>query len=281
MFKTVGNRVWAFDAEWVPDPQAGRLLYDIPAQASDREVIEEMWKQGGANEENPTPYLKTILCRLVSISMVERKVLPNNEVALSLLSLPKDITDSSQIVEEHIISTFLQAIGKHKPQLVGFNSGNADLRILIQRGIVNGISAPSFCERPNKPWEGVDYFAKGTEAHVDLKEIVAGWGQSSFSLNEIAKLSGIPGKLGTDGEQVAELWLAGKLKEIVDYNECDALTTYLVWLRTAYFGGHFTTEEYTAECQKVRELIELLIGSPQHAHLKAFLKEWDRLRRPQ
>jgi hypothetical protein len=30
MFKTVRNRVWAFDAEWIPDPLAGKLLYNLP-----------------------------------------------------------------------------------------------------------------------------------------------------------------------------------------------------------------------------------------------------------
>ncbi len=39
------------------------------------------------------------------------------------------------------------------------------------------------------------------------------------------------GKMNVDGEGVAFLWLDGKLNEIVAYNEFDALTTYLVWLR--------------------------------------------------
>jgi len=30
MFKTVKNRMWAFDAEWIPDPLAGRMLYRLP-----------------------------------------------------------------------------------------------------------------------------------------------------------------------------------------------------------------------------------------------------------
>ena len=35
MIKTVMQRVWAFDAEWVPDPEAGRLLYDVPDSVKD------------------------------------------------------------------------------------------------------------------------------------------------------------------------------------------------------------------------------------------------------
>ena len=38
MFKTVANEVWAFDAEWVPDPEAGRVLYRLLEALTDREV---------------------------------------------------------------------------------------------------------------------------------------------------------------------------------------------------------------------------------------------------
>ena len=34
MIKTVEDRVWAFDLEWVPDPLAGRLLLDLVDRAS-------------------------------------------------------------------------------------------------------------------------------------------------------------------------------------------------------------------------------------------------------
>ena len=30
MIKNVMKRVWAFDIEWVPDPVAGRILYELP-----------------------------------------------------------------------------------------------------------------------------------------------------------------------------------------------------------------------------------------------------------
>ena len=42
MFKEIKDELWAFDAEWVPDPTAGRLLYDLPDDLPDREVMEEM-----------------------------------------------------------------------------------------------------------------------------------------------------------------------------------------------------------------------------------------------
>jgi hypothetical protein len=66
----------------------------------------------------------------------------------------------------------------------------------------------AFCLRTDKPWEGKDYFARGHEWHIDLKDIVSGWGQATLSLHELATLSGIPGKIEVDGQQVETLLTA-------------------------------------------------------------------------
>jgi predicted PolB exonuclease-like 3'-5' exonuclease len=279
MFKGVHQRVWVFDCEWVPDPVAGRILYDVPDSISEpREVLEVMWRAGGASEEDPTPFLKTILCRVVAISAVERRALSDGEVTLHLLSLPHDPDDPAQAGEGAVVGSFLEAVGKHRPQLVGFNSIDSDLRILVQRAVVLGLRAALFAHRPEKPWEGVDYFARQGDWSVDLKQVLGGWGKAVPSLHEAAILSGIPGKMEVDGNRVAELWLDGQLREIVHYNQFDALTTYLLWLRVAHFGGHFTSEEYALEQERVRGLLEKRSAEPEGAHLRTYLEEWDRLR---
>jgi predicted PolB exonuclease-like 3'-5' exonuclease len=278
MFKAVHDRVWAFDCEWVPDPVAGRILHGIPDSVTEpRDVLEVMWQAGGASDEDPTPFLKTILCRVVAISAVERRVRSDGRVALHLVSLPRDPADPEDVHEAAVVGSFLEAIGKHKPQLVGFNSIDSDLRILIQRAVVLGLRAAPFARRPDKPWEGVDYFARQNDWNVDLKQVLGGWGRAVPSLHEAATLSGIPGKMEVDGNQVAELWLAGDLPEIVHYNQFDALTTYLLWLRVAHFGGHFTSEEYALEQESLRNLVEKLASEPAGAHLRSYLEEWDRL----
>jgi predicted PolB exonuclease-like 3'-5' exonuclease len=277
VFKTVLERVWAFDCEWVPDPVAGRVLYDV-AESEPRDLLEVMWHEGGASEEDPTPFLKTILCRIVAISAVERRLLPDGEVTLQLLSLPHDPDDPADASERAIVGAFLDAVGKSRPQLVGFNSIDSDLRILVQRAVVLGLQAPGFARRPEKPWQGVDYFARQNDWNVDLKQVLGGWGKAVPSLHEAATLSGIPGKMEVDGNQVAQLWLDGRLREIVDYNQFDALTTYLLWLRVAHFGGHFTSEEYALEQERVRDLLERRSAEAGGGHLRDYLAEWDRLR---
>ncbi len=277
MFKAIHSKVWVFDVEWVPDPTAGRLLYQLPESLSDGEVMQEMWKMGGATDEDPMPYLKTVLCRVVSIAAAIRTV-RNDEVKLQLLSLPRDPEDHEQSSEPHIVGTFLEAVGSRQPQLVGFNSQKADLKILLQRGLASGIQAEGFCRRPEKPWEGVDYFARTGDWHVDLLEILGGWGKSTPSLHEMATVCRIPGKLSADGQEVAPLWLEGKLAEIVAYNEYDALTTYLLWLRLAHFGGFLTTDRYEHEQELLRELLTTESEKPERSHLKDYLTDWDGLR---
>ena len=88
MFKTVSHEVWAFDAEWVPDPRAGRALYQLPGDMPERDVVREMWQQGGATQEQPRPFLKLALCRMVSIAAVLRTVRPDGAVQLELNPFP-------------------------------------------------------------------------------------------------------------------------------------------------------------------------------------------------
>ncbi len=276
MFKSINNKVWAFDCEWIPDPISGKAVYKLPADLTDAEVMQVMWEEGGATEEDPMPYLKTAICRVVSIAAVTRTVV-NGVAGLRLLSLPRDTADLAQTNEKAILDVFLNAIGQHKPQLIGYNSNSSDLKIMIQRGIVNGVQAKGFCERPGKPWEGIDYFARGSDYNIDLMDIVGGWGKSSPSLHEIATSSGIPGKIQVDGNQVAELWLTDKLAEIVAYNEFDAVTTYLLWLRVAFFAGFFSAEEYTSEIQMVKGLLLQEAETGNKPHLKQYLDEWQQL----
>lgn len=285
MFKSVKDQIWFFDCEWVPDPKAGRLLYNLPSSISDEEVLKEMWSRAGATEDNPQPFLKTVLCRVVSVAALMRKVAPasanlpeEERVKLHLLWLPRDLEDAESRSEASIVGTFINAVGKCKPQLVGFNSRASDLKILFQRAVINGISAPEFCSRPDKPWEGVDYFSKDSDWNVDLMDCLGGWsGRGAPSLHEVAVLSGIPGKMDVSGDDVASMWMSGRWREIVEYNCYDALTTYLVWLRMAHLGGYISDEEYETEQMVFTNMLIEEAEKPGLAFLLKYLNEWNRL----
>ena len=277
MIPNVHHCVWAFDLEWAPDPRAGRVLLDLGDDVSDAEVIAAMWKAGGATDENPRPFLKLAWCRVLSVAAVQRRV-RKDRVELNLLWLPRNPEDPAENAETTILGKFLGAIGQLRPQLVGFNSRGSDLRILIQRAVALGLQAPGFCERPNKPWEGFDYFARENPAHIDLMDVLGTWGaKGTVSLNDMSRLSGIPGKLDTDGEQVADLWMRGEWQKIVRYNCFDAISTYLLWLRLAHFAGHFNSDAYDEEQENVRQLLMSLADTPEGAYLETYFDEWHRL----
>ncbi|MBF0192663.1 MAG: hypothetical protein HQL99_16225, partial [Magnetococcales bacterium] len=102
-----------------------------------------------------------------------------------------------------------------------------------------------------------------------------GWGQGSPSLHELAVLSGIPGKMDASGDDVPQMWLDGQLDKIIAYNERDALTTYLVWLRMAHFAGLISANDYQTEQQRAREMItHEAITKP---HLLDYLAAWEHL----
>jgi predicted PolB exonuclease-like 3'-5' exonuclease len=276
MIKFTGRELWAFDAEWVPDPDSGRRAYGLPREMPDDEVLARMWQEAGATSEDPRPYLKTVLCRVVSVAAVVRKQVRPQQHSIELRSLPPP--EKQDMDEAELLSRFLTGVGKAKPQLVGFNSQSADLPIMVQRAMVNELSLPDFCARPAKPWEGVDYFARGSDYNIDLKEEVGGWGRATPSLHEIATACGIPGKIDTAGADVVDLWTRGEIRRIVQYNECDALTTFLVWSRLALLAGQVSPAEHAADEEGIRSILIERGSNSQDAHLRTYAGKWDQLR---
>ncbi|WOD41256.1 hypothetical protein [Nodosilinea sp. E11] len=270
MFKSVGRQVCAFDLEWVPDPASGRRVYGLAATLSEAEVFDVMWAKAGATADKPRPHLKTALCRVVAVSAVVREQQPDGNIHLRLTTLPRQL---DQLMDEgELISTFLGYLGQHHPQLVGFNSQTADLPVLLQRGLVAGISAADFCRRADKGW-GNDYFSRHSDAHIDLKSALSGWGIATPSLHELAAAMGIPGQVGPEPHDVVDWWVEGNLESIVAQSQYDALSTYLVWLRAARFAGFFSEEQHQAETARVQTLLVERIAQGDR-HLTQYLNRW-------
>lgn len=271
MFKSVGRHVCAFDLEWVPDPTSGRRVYGLPQTMSDADVLDVMWARAGATAEKPRPHLKTALCRVVAVTAVIREQQPDGSIRLRLTTLPKQI---DQLMDEgELISTFLGYLGQHYPQLVGFNSQTTDLPILLQRGLVSGISAAEFCRRAEKGW-GSDYFSRHGDAHIDLKQTLSGWGIATPTLHELAAAMGIPGQVRPEPHDVVDWWVTGDLQSIVAQSQYDALSTYLVWLRAGRFAGFFSQDQYVDEEERVRAVVRDRIAQGD-AHLTQYLDGWN------
>ena len=267
-----------FDLEWVPDADAARRLYGLPAETTELAAMEHLWQATpGYSEECPRPFVKYLLSRVVSIAFLSRKVVWRDGVRtidFGIHSLPGLPLKEEAADEAYLIERFLFIVGEREPRLVGFNSAESDLQVLIQRGLIHEVSAPRFCERPAKPWEGRDYFYKYSEEHLDLLKLFS-YGSTKPKLDELAKLCGFPGKIEVNGQQVVDLWLEGKLQKIVEYNQIDTLNTYLVWLRVVKFCGKISEEEYAEELDMFRDFLERESSKPHMHHVGEFLDRWE------
>ncbi|HSV32313.1 MAG TPA: hypothetical protein VLH40_09895 [Atribacteraceae bacterium] len=277
MFRKIGEQVWIFDAEWVPDPVTGRVIYALPASLSDEEVVREMWKRGGATPEEPMPFLKTALCRVVVISILVRRE-KEEEITFHLHSLPLTHDSEKDQGEATVLTAFLDEVGKFRPQLIGYNSQGSDLKIILQRSLVHGIRAEKFVHRKGGRWEEPDYFNRDNDWNVDLMRIIGERGKTTPSLHEIAVACRIPGKINADGEHIATLWLRGEREKIIIYNQYDVLTTYLLWLRLVHFAGFMETEQFRNEEERFREFVLNEAREPKRSHLGHFIETWDHLR---
>lgn len=269
-----------YDLEWVPDAVGAKRLFDLSDETTEIEAMQKLWQHSPQYnaETNPRPFLKYMFSRVVSIAFLSRKTYFDSERELitefSLNSLPKLPLESEDVDEAAIIDRFLYIVGERRPQLVGFNSADSDLQVLIQRGLINEITAPAFCKRPDKPWEGPDYFdSRNSEAHLDLVKRLSG-GAMMPRLDELAKLCGFPGKIDVKGDQVTDLWLERDITKIIEYNQIDTLNTYLVWLRFVYFAGQIDEEAYHIEQETFREFLENETQKPEKAFLADFLANW-------
>ena len=269
----IHQRIWFYDLEWVPDAVAARRLCDLPEGATEREAFEMLWKHAGATEEKPMPFLKYLFSRVVSIAFLSRNLESidgETHVVFRLHSMPEDPNEKDEAV---LISKFLHYVGERRPQLVGYNSLTSDIRVLVQRAMVHDVEAKEFSLRPDKPWEGRDYFSDYGEWHVDIMKLLGGFTRETPSLNELAKMCGFPGKLDIDGSR----WPSSgcrAIAKIIAYNEIDTLNTYLVWRRLARFCGFFEDVAYAEEQENFHSFLVAESEKPSRAHIKDFLAKW-------
>jgi predicted PolB exonuclease-like 3'-5' exonuclease len=125
--------------------------------------------------------------------------------------------------------------------------------------------------RDSRDFKWNNYISRYHQRHLDLMDLLAMYQpRANAPLDELAKLMGLPGKLGMDGSAVWGAWLAGRIDDIRDYCETDVVNTYLVYLRFQQMRGAMTADERKAEESFVREQLAG-IDAP---HWREFLAAW-------
>ena len=75
------------------------------------------------------------------------------------------------------------------------------------------------------------------------------------------------------GDQVTDLWLAGDITKIVEYNQIDVLNTYLLWLRLVLFCGKIAEESYVEEQDAFRAFLVSEVEKGK-TFISDFLAKW-------
>ncbi len=257
-------RYWmVFDIETVPDAQAGRRWLDLSADLPDAEVRRRML-EARREAAGQSDFLKPPFHQVAAISAA---LIDGDGIIRRLGPL-----GSSQDPEAALLRDFFQVVEEVQPRLVGWNSSGFDIPTLLYRAMRHGIQTEAFY-RVGEPYHG--YRKRyDEESHLDLMDILSGYGASArVTLDEMANLLGVPGKMGVDGSQVMDLYEAGELERIRHYCSHDVLTTTLVFMHYAYHRGWLDGEKRQSLWSSAKRWV--LEGDP--ALWGSFKAAWDAL----
>ena len=252
--------VFSFDIETIPDVELGRKLYGLD-DLTDKQVGYVM--QTRRREETGSEFLSLEQQRVVAISVALR-----SRDSFKVWSL-----GDSNASEAEIIQRFFDGIDKYTPDLVSWNGSGFDLPVLHYRALRHGIAAPRYWEigEEDSSFKWNNYLNRFHWRHVDVMDVLSGYqGRGRASLQNVAMLLNLPGKLGMSGDKVWDCWLEGGVEQIRNYCETDVLNTFLVYLRFQLIRGHLTKEHYLQENQRIRDYL----GEQTQSHFKEFLSAW-------
>jgi 3'-5' exonuclease len=141
--------------------------------------------------------------------------------------------------EHRLLEDFSRFVGRARPVLVTYNGRSFDLPVIVMRSLCHAIALPWY-------YRDRDIRYRYSEAgHLDLCDWLADHGASrAGKLDAVARLIGLPGKLGVDGSQVEGLYHAGQLDAIQRYCLADVAQTALLFLRFRLLQGQLAAEAY-------------------------------------
>ena len=255
--------VLVFDIETVPDVAGLRKILDAPGELADRDVAELAFQRRRA--QSGTDFLQLHLHRVVAISCVLRE-----GAAFKVWSLGN--ADDAEAV---LIQRFYDGIEKFTPQLVSWNGGGFDLPVLHYRALIHGVPAPRYWDwgDDNRDFKWNNYLNRYHTRHLDLMDVLAMYQpRNNAPLDDIARLAGLPGKLGMHGSMVWDAFQGGGIAAIRSYCETDVVNTYLLYLRFQLMRGLLEPAAH----QKEVDLVRATLAKLPDPHWGEFLRQWDK-----
>jgi hypothetical protein len=154
--------------------------------------------------------------------------------------------------EAKLLHEFAEFIGSRHPTMVSYNGRRFDLPVLANRMLKHGVPFPAY-------YASRDYrYRYSDEGHMDLADVLTDYGAARQpSLDALARLVGMPGKMEVDGSMVQGMYEQGRHAEIRDYCLHDVVQTSFVFLRTELLRGRLTRDAYRDRAAALWETLEL------------------------
>jgi predicted PolB exonuclease-like 3'-5' exonuclease len=253
--------ILVFDIETIPDVEGLRRIWDLAPDVSEAAVVDLVTQR--RRQATGSDFLPHYAQRVVAISCALRS---NDGVRVWSLGSRED-------PEAEIVRRFFDGIEKYTPQLVSWNGGSFDLPVLHYRALFHAIPGCCYWDvgDNDREFKFNNYLARFHTRHIDLMDMLAGYQNRAWApLDEIAQLSGLPGKLGMDGSQVYDAWKRGEIDAIRSYCETDVANTYLLFQRFQLIRGLLTREAYDKELA----LFRAFLAEQSSPHWKQFSAAW-------
>jgi 3'-5' exonuclease len=156
--------------------------------------------------------------------------------------------------EKGMLEDFSQFVSRYHPDLVTYNGRSFDLPVIALRSLRHGVPMGWY-------YQGRVRYRYSEEGHLDLCDMLSDHGAArSMSLDAVARLIGLPGKVGVDGSQVEGLYRGGQLGVIKSYCLADVAQTALLFLRFRLLQGLLGPEEYR---RAASDLMDSLRADPR------------------
>ena len=257
-----------FDIETVPDISGLRRLHNFPETLPDDDVLTAVTttrrQAGQGGYGGGSDFLPHHLQRVVAISCVLRA---GDKLAVWSLGNPDDH-------ESVLIQRFFELFDRYTPQVVSWNGSGFDFPVLHYRSLIHGLSASRYWDwgDDDRDFKFNNYLNRYHTRHIDLMDLLAQFQARAYApLDAMAKLCGLPGKLGMDGSQVWGAYRRGEIAEIRAYCETDVVNTYLLYLRFLVMRGVLDAPAHAEELALVRKRLAELPENPW----AEYLRQWE------
>lgn len=239
--------ILAFNIITIPDTEGLRTVYGTGAHANPEQLAEIAFQQG--RQSHVQDHLPLHLHRIAAIACAVRD---DEHFHIRSLGTPNE-------TEAMLIQHLFDTVEKYKPQTVSWNGAGFDLPLLGYRALIHRLSAP-------RQWDISKH-----ERHISLaNELSCHQPQAQAARYDIARLCGLPATADIEPNQIWTDWRAGKLEQIRQRSEIDALNTYLIYLRYQCLHGAITPTQHQAESELIKAHITELDRPYWHDYVGAW-----------